>query len=177
MLQHMRTIVTGQNTAWVLQEATLKKVLKMGEPCMETVNKLNEWWQTIKQHDYTLSMITPAAVLSDKIIEKITSVSSITTHQYLSAILADEWGLESKYGNELFAFLASINPPLLVLVHKRTLTMAEKRKDNGQEGDGRCENEGRRKKQRLAYETLNPMQPLQTTFQVMNYTPAGHPRL
>ena len=142
---------------------------------METVDKLNEWQQTIKQRDYTSSMITPAAVLSDKIVEKIAHVGSITTHQHLSAILADEWGLESKYSNELFAFLASINPPPLVLVHKRTLTMAEKRKDNGQEGDGRCENEEGRKKQKLAYETSSPTQPLQTTFQLMNYTHSQSP--
>ena len=155
-----------------------KQVSKTGEPCVETVDKLNEWRQTIKQHDYTSSMITPAAVLSNEMVEKIARVGPITTRQQLSAILADEWGLESTYGNELWTFLASIDPPPLVL-HRKTTTMAEKRRmETGKEGEGRSETEGEgSKKRRLAYTltTSSPTQSLQISFQVIDYTHSRSP--
>jgi hypothetical protein len=155
-----------------------KKNLKIGEPCMGTVDKLNEWRRKIKQRDFTSTMVTPAAVLSDEIVEKISSVGPITTRQHLSAILGQDWGLEGTYGDEFFAFLVSINPPPLVSMHTKTQTTAVKRKKDevaGNGGEQSCENEGKgSNKRRLTYEMPSSQQAsteqsLQISFQLTDY--------
>jgi hypothetical protein len=111
---------------------------------MVTVDKLDEWQRMIKECDFISTMVTPAAILSDRIIEKISSVGLITTRQHLSEIIAQDWGLEITYGDEFFAFLSSINPPPLVPIKTHTKS-AKRRKDEEAE-----ESRGVRKREKKA---------------------------
>lgn len=63
MLRHMCTIITGQDTTWIIYR---KQGLKTGEPCMGTVNKLHEWRQTTRIQAARLHLnYGQAAILSD----------------------------------------------------------------------------------------------------------------
>ncbi|KIL70009.1 hypothetical protein M378DRAFT_7777 [Amanita muscaria Koide BX008] len=98
------------------------------------------------------------ALLSDNIVEHLSSVGPVKTRQDLSAIIAGQWGWEYIYGDELYLKLSTIDIPEPSCSQSNTktrLTKGVKRRVDVAEGGVRAE---KRRKQRTM-STLLPQQP------------------
>lgn len=93
----------------------------------------------IKQRDFSSSSLTVGAILSDSLVELLSSVGPVATQEQFSVIVNPYWGWETTYGEELFAAMQQMDiPPLVPLPKKSKPSTAKKRgrdtEDGGSDG-------------------------------------------
>jgi hypothetical protein len=74
-------------------------------------SELHTWRTQVKKRDFPFALFGFDALLSDEMIDLLSSVGPIKTRADLSAILSGQWGWEATYGVELHSKLLSLNIP------------------------------------------------------------------
>ncbi|KAF8595438.1 P-loop containing nucleoside triphosphate hydrolase protein, partial [Ceratobasidium sp. AG-I] len=78
-----------------------KRAPKKGEPHRPSQEVLVAWRQTIWQRDFSLMSWGPSGVLSDDLIDILTTIGPLKDPEELKKLLAHRWGLWDRYGKEL----------------------------------------------------------------------------
>ncbi|KAJ7599784.1 hypothetical protein C8J56DRAFT_1037395 [Mycena floridula] len=84
---------------------------KRGIPERSTQEKLHEWRTIVFKRDFGRSLFGPAGIMKDETIELLSSVGPIRSRQALEKVLAGQWTWYGKYGDELLAWLMTVNMP------------------------------------------------------------------
>ncbi|KAF8952572.1 P-loop containing nucleoside triphosphate hydrolase protein [Flammula alnicola] len=147
-------------------DITKTRRVKVGVPCLTVLEKLHDWRRLVKTRDFSASLFSADAVLSDAVVDLLASVGPVPTREKLSVILGGQWGWEMTYGDELFAAMKDMDIPPLVPLPTKSRATAAKRGHDGQE---RREKPAKKKKPvDLVREIPEDMQ---FTFEVSGYTP------
>ena len=91
----------------------------------------------IKERDFSNSLLTAEAILSNSLVEMLASVGPVPTRERFSAVVSPYWGWETTYGEELFAAMQLMDiPPLVPLPKQTKRSTTEKRARDTEHDDG-----------------------------------------
>lgn len=127
----------------------------------------------IKERDFSSSLLTAGAILSDSLVELLSSVGPVPTQERFLVIVSPYWGWERTYGEELFAAMQLMDmPPLVPLPKKSKPSTAEKRSRDTEDGDGDgTEDKRSTKKRKDDAEIVHGIpEDMQTYFQLSEYS-------
>jgi hypothetical protein len=118
MLRCLQSRASGVVKAW---QATIIDTITRGEPFEEARQRLNAWRTSIIARDFKHALFGPSAILSDDMIDLLTSVGNIKMKSYFEEMVECHWGWYSEYGAELFALVSSWEIPKQAKAPKESL--------------------------------------------------------
>ncbi|KAJ7590265.1 P-loop containing nucleoside triphosphate hydrolase protein [Mycena floridula] len=93
--------------------------VKKGVPQKSTQDKLHEWQSMVYKRDFRRSLFGPSGIMKDETISLLSSVGPIHSQKVLEKVLAGQWTWYERYGDELLAWLMTLNMPPMVLKPKK----------------------------------------------------------
>ncbi|KAJ7586278.1 hypothetical protein C8J56DRAFT_742127, partial [Mycena floridula] len=93
--------------------------VKKGVPQKSTQDKLYEWRSMVYKRDFRRSLFGPSGIMKDETISLLSSVGPIHLQKVLEKVLAGQWTWYERYGDELLAWLMTLNMPPMVLKPKK----------------------------------------------------------
>lgn len=85
-----------------------KKAPPKGIPFKPTQKALIQWRNEIWKRDYTGVTWTSASILSDSLVEFLSSIGSISDRDTLSQLISRKWMWWERYGDELAELVLSL---------------------------------------------------------------------
>ncbi|KAJ7607060.1 P-loop containing nucleoside triphosphate hydrolase protein [Roridomyces roridus] len=110
------------------QAPARRSAVTRGIPSVMVQEKLHEWRTKIKKRDFSGAMFSAEGILRRETMIILSSVGPISTRPQLNKVLGDQWKWADRYGDELLAFLKSINMPAYKPKPRKSST---KRKEGG----------------------------------------------
>lgn len=104
--------------------STRSRKVKRGEPFEEARQRLNAWRTSIVERDFKHALFGPSAILSDDMIDLLTSVGNIKLKSYFEELVGHHWGWYSEYGTDLFALVSGWEIPKQTKARKESLKRA-----------------------------------------------------
>lgn len=94
-----------------------------GEIATGVRHSLVSWRTEVWQRDFDHSMVAPAGLLSDELVDALSAVGPIKTRKIFDDLLRDQWVWFTDYGVELFTYLGTLNiPPRVPISRKKKAT-------------------------------------------------------
>ena len=124
--------------------------MKRGVPCGVVQTRLHQWRSELRRRDFSSSLFSTSAVLKDETLDLLSSVGPILSREHLTRVLAGQWKWESRYGDDLYCILSSMDiPPMKPFPRKPRGTKRVLNNEEQQLGPSQSGN-GTRKRARIA---------------------------
>lgn len=145
--------------------------VKQGESSVEVLEKLHNWRCTVKHRDFSGSLFSIEALLSNSLIELLSKVGPVSSRARLSVILGGQWGWEATYGDELFSAMQEMNIPAFTpLLPKQGASITKRRREGEvEDNDQQTSNQPGKKKKTFTAVPGIPAE-MQVSFELAGYT-------